>query len=283
MLLVIIATCAINNEVFADHSKVDVNVTEGSSVPGCEENDECYSPYNVSVDLNGEVIWTNNDTAAHTVTSGTPNDGPDGLFDSSLFTSDTTFSVKFTDGKFSEGDYSYFCMVHPWMEGIISVEAVATIEEDDYESVETSNEEITKIQSISEDGSIRIDVETSKPVANEMMSIDVKFYDHQNDKLQEHVNYDMTATQNNEVVLSVVDAHEHNGSSTHTTAKLASDEPVDIDITLQGIGIDDLTGPIGETVEFKVVPEFGVVTIAVLTIAIVSTTILTTKYRITKF
>ena len=37
------------------------------------------------VDVGGEVTWTNDDTAAHTVTSGSAADGPDGLFDSSLF------------------------------------------------------------------------------------------------------------------------------------------------------------------------------------------------------
>lgn len=286
VMLLAIAACMMNTEVFADHSKVNVDVTEGSSVPGCEENNECYTPYNVSVDIGGEVTWANNDTAAHTVTSGTPNDGPDGLFDSSLFTSGTTFSVKFTDDKFGDGDYHYFCMVHPWMEGIITVEA--TTSDDDYEDTVTSvdsddDEEITTIQNISADGSIRIDIETSKPVSNEMMSIDVKFYDHQSGELQEHMNYDMTVTQADEVVLSAIGAHAHDGIANHTTTELSSDEQVDIDITLQGIGIDDITGPRGETIEFTVVPEFGVIAIAVLTVAIISTTILTTKYRITKF
>lgn len=282
IMLLAIAACMMNTEVFADHSKVNVNVTEGSLVPGCEENNECYTPYNVSVDIDGEVTWTNNDSAAHTVTSGTPNDGPDGLFDSSLFTSGTTFSVKFTNDKFSDGDYQYFCMVHPWMEGVITVEA--TTGDDDYESVDTTdNEEITTIQNISADGSIRIDIETSKPVANEMMPITIKFYDQQSDELQEHMNYDMTVTQNDEVVLSVMGAHEHNGISNHTTTELSSDEQIDVAITLQGIGIDEITGPMGETIEFTVVPEFGVIAIAVLTVAIISTTILTTKYRITKF
>ncbi|MFB5645503.1 MAG: plastocyanin/azurin family copper-binding protein [Nitrosopumilaceae archaeon] len=96
---------------------VEVNVAEGSGVPGCDETNECYIPYEVSISVGGEVIWNNGDSAAHTVTSGNPTDGPDGEFDSSLFMSGTTFSYTFDEA----GEYEYFCMVHPWMKGIVQV------------------------------------------------------------------------------------------------------------------------------------------------------------------
>src|SRR3989304_8283101 len=98
---------------FADHATASVSVAPGSSVPGCEATNECYVPYQVTIDPGGEVTWSNDDTAAHTVTSGTAKDGPDGNFDSSLFMAGTTFSLKFDDS----GTYPYFCMVHPWMLG----------------------------------------------------------------------------------------------------------------------------------------------------------------------
>jgi plastocyanin len=62
------------------------------------------------------VTWSNDDTAAHTVTSGTP-EGSDGLFDSSIFMAGTSFEFTFDEA----GTYDYFCMVHPWMTGIIHV------------------------------------------------------------------------------------------------------------------------------------------------------------------
>ncbi|HET6517644.1 MAG TPA: plastocyanin/azurin family copper-binding protein [Nitrosopumilaceae archaeon] len=96
---------------------VEVNVAEGSGVPGCEETNECFIPYEVSIAVEGEVIWNNGDSAAHTVTSGNPTDGPDGIFDSSLFMSGTTFSHIFDEA----GTYEYFCMVHPWMKGTVQV------------------------------------------------------------------------------------------------------------------------------------------------------------------
>jgi len=102
--------------VFADNPTASVSVPAGTSVPGCEETNECYIPYEVTINVGGEITWSNDDTAAHTVTSGTPADGPDGLFDSSLFMAGSTFSVKF-DG-YEPGSYDY-CMVHPWRTGIV--------------------------------------------------------------------------------------------------------------------------------------------------------------------
>ncbi len=94
-----------------------ISVPEGSGVPGCDETNECYIPFNVSISAGEEITWSNDDSAAHTVTSGTPTDGPDGIFDSSLFMAGGTFSVTLDES----GEYPYFCMVHPWMTGNISV------------------------------------------------------------------------------------------------------------------------------------------------------------------
>jgi plastocyanin len=96
---------------------VEINVAEGSGVPGCDETNECFIPYEVSISVGGKVIWNNVDSAAHTVTSGTPSDGPDGTFDSSLFMAATTFEHTFDES----GTYDYFCIVHPWMTGTIQV------------------------------------------------------------------------------------------------------------------------------------------------------------------
>ena len=96
---------------------VDVIIPTGTSVPGCEDTNECWLPAEISVGVGDTVIWSNTDTAAHTVTSGSPTDGPDGIFDSSLFIAGATFEVTFDDS----GSYDYFCMVHPWMQGNVQV------------------------------------------------------------------------------------------------------------------------------------------------------------------
>lgn len=94
-----------------------VSVPEGTGVPGCEETNECFLPYEVNVAVGTTVTWSNDDTAAHTVTSGNISAGHNGLFDSSLFMSGATFEFTFTDA----GTYDYFCMVHPWMNGLVKV------------------------------------------------------------------------------------------------------------------------------------------------------------------
>ena len=113
------------SQAYADHESASVSIPTGTSVTGCEDNNECYIPADVSVDVGGEVTWSNDDTAAHTVTSGTVEDGPDGTFDSSLFVAGNTFSHTFEE----EGEYPYFCIVHPWMAGSVSVVPEAAAEE----------------------------------------------------------------------------------------------------------------------------------------------------------
>ena len=94
-----------------------VIVAEGSSLPGCEETDECYLPHTVTINVGDTVLWENPDPVAHTVTSIT--DGaPDGMFESGLFLTGTTFEANFDE----PGTYDYFCIVHPWMVGAIIVE-----------------------------------------------------------------------------------------------------------------------------------------------------------------
>ena len=94
-----------------------VDVPAGTSVPGCEDTNSCFSPANITINAGDTVEWPNIDTAAHTVTSGSPADGPSGVFDSSLLMADATFAFTFEDA----GEYDYFCMVHPWMIGSVTV------------------------------------------------------------------------------------------------------------------------------------------------------------------
>ena len=96
---------------------VEVSMPAGTSVPGCEETDECFIPSTVSINAGDTVVWLNDDTAAHTVTSGSAADGPDGVFDSSLVMSGDTFEHTFD----SSGTVDYFCLVHPWMAGSVQV------------------------------------------------------------------------------------------------------------------------------------------------------------------
>jgi plastocyanin len=94
---------------------VTVENAMGSSTPGCEP--DCFLPSTVTIGVGGMVTFANNDSAAHTSTAGTPADGPSGVWDSSL----VMMGAAYTTPALDAGEYPYFCMVHPWMEGLVIV------------------------------------------------------------------------------------------------------------------------------------------------------------------
>ena len=113
VLLAIVSVVAIAPSAFA--AEVTIENAPGSSAAGCEP--DCFIPSTVTIDVGGEVIWENNDNAAHTSTAGSPVDGPSDVFDSSLIMAGSSFSHTFDEA----GSFDYFCMVHPWMVGTVIV------------------------------------------------------------------------------------------------------------------------------------------------------------------
>ncbi|WP_428325958.1 PEFG-CTERM sorting domain-containing protein [Nitrosopumilus sp.] len=260
---------------YADHSEVTILPADGSGAPGCEETaDGCYIPTTATVDVGGVVIMSNTDTAAHTYTSGTPDGGPDGIFDTSLLMAGSSFEWS----PDTVGEYPYFCMVHPWMQGTIIVQEVGAAEDDhgdDHgdEMMMMPESDATATGMLS-DGTM-VSIWASAPTAGEAMEISIEFAD------AEHVNHDIMVTQNGDEVLNDEGAHHHEGTGMHTTAPLSSSDPVDITITFQGYGIDEKTGPIGEEVVFtNVVPEFGTIAMMILAVAIISIVAVTAKSRV---
>ena len=85
--------------------------------PACGPHPECYIPSYYVTKLDEPVIWKNEDSAFHSVTSGSYEE-PTDLFDSGHMDPYGTFSYKFDE----PGMYPYFCTLHPWMAGNIKVE-----------------------------------------------------------------------------------------------------------------------------------------------------------------
>ena len=121
VLMSVVSMIAIAPNAFAMGHAATVTNAPGSATPGCEETDDCFIPSTVTIHPGGTVTWENTDNAAHTATSGSPTDGPDGVWDSSLMMVGNSYSVTLDD----EGTYPYFCMVHPWMQGTVIVAAEA--------------------------------------------------------------------------------------------------------------------------------------------------------------
>ncbi len=259
---------------FADHETAEVSIVAGSSSPGCEETDDgCFTPTEVTTDVGSEVTWSNDDTAGHTVTSGTVEAGPDGIFDSSLFMAGKTFSHKFEE----VGEFPYFCVVHPWMQGTVIVQEAHGEEEMPVE------EEEGYATAMSADGSVMVKIGAVAPTAGEELAVEVEFTDADGNAI-EHVNFDVSATQDGTEVLSQTGEHTHTGVTEFTTAALESDSPLDVQVTILGIGLPDdeanWTGPIGETISAQVVPEFGPIAMMILAVAIVSIVAVTARSKV---
>lgn len=85
--------------------------------------DKAFSPNPMNVKGEDTVTWTNDDSQAHTVTSGNSSDPDKGkVFDSSpnfnpLLAPKQTFQHEFT----TAGDFPYFCQLHPTMIGKVVV------------------------------------------------------------------------------------------------------------------------------------------------------------------
>ncbi len=275
-LFAIVAGLVSTPVAFADHSEVTISAAQGSGSPGCEASSEgCYIPKEATVDVGGKVIFSNTDNAAHTFSAGNPIDGPSGIFDSGLVPPGSSYEWMPT----AAGEFSYFCMVHPWMVGLIVVQA----ENGEHTSEEMNmtgngNHDSVEMQATAtgmlSDGT-RVSVWSSVPTAGEEMEISVEFID------AKYVTHDMTVTQNGNSVLDT-SAHLHEGKLMHETSMLASSDPVEITITFQGYGLNDpKTGPIGEKVVFSnIVPEFGTIAMMILAVSIISIVAITAKTQV---
>jgi plastocyanin len=93
-----------------------VSIAQGSQSPN---NPEFYVPAEITVKPGETVTWKNDDTAIHTATSG-QDMTPDGKFDTGFVP--PRQSSKSIAMPTQPGEYPYFCTLHPWMKGTVTVE-----------------------------------------------------------------------------------------------------------------------------------------------------------------
>jgi len=274
-------------------AEVIVENALGASVPGCEDTNECFLPYEVSINVGDTVTWLNDDTAAHTVTSGTAVDGPSDVFDSSLVLAGSSFSFTFEEA----GTYEYFCMVHPWMEGFVIVgEAMAE-------------------EAMMSGVYLGLDIDPMLPFDNTVSDMVTLTFTAKSDELKgtemtsmviDHLDYKVIISKDGNEIWSE-QFHEHDGNlelqitpsegsftvtggeevgSSETKAFMVKG-PIFMDngnyqISAQIVGIEfnPLSTPLVDDFNMQVVPEFGPIVMVAFAIAIVSAIVLTTKSRV---
>ena len=266
VLMSVVSMIAITPGAFAMGHAVTVTNAPGSSTPGCEETDSCFIPSTATIHPGGTVTFENTDNAAHTATGGSPTDGPSGSFDSSLIMAGGSYSVTLDD----EGTYPYFCMVHPWMQGAIVVEAEAEEEPAPAPAPEPAPE----------------------PAAPTMAAADIDPADYINTSGASVTS--ITANSDDDTLVITIDADDDGELSVTLNSKvieafddgsyfvLVENEEVEFEQNGNKLTIPYEAG--NETVEIvgsHVVPEFGTIAMIILAVAIVSIIAITAKTRTT--
>ena len=269
-LLAIFSLIAVTPSAFAEHGEGGMAVTvtnaPGSSTPGCEETDNCFIPSTAVIALGGTVTWENTDNAAHTATSGSATDGPDGVWDSSLMMVNGSYSVTLD----TAGTFDYFCMVHPWMQGTVIVEAEAAHGDDHAEEMEEMGHGDDHAAKGIEDLSDQFTASVSSGVIHHIGA------NTDDDTLIVHLfgaddDGELRITLNKDIITPFDDG---------TYFVLVENEEVDFEQMGRTLHIEYEAG--AETIEIvgsHVVPEFGTIAMIILAVAIVSIIAITAKTR----
>jgi plastocyanin len=101
-----------------------VTISPGASVQGNPN----FSPDNDHVPLTNKIVWVNKDTTPHTATSGTgasdPNSGK--VFDTKIINAGQNSPVQHLKGVKVGDVVPYYCQIHPYMTGKITVIAATS-------------------------------------------------------------------------------------------------------------------------------------------------------------
>jgi predicted secreted protein with PEFG-CTERM motif len=259
IMLLIVVMGSGSTYAFADHMQAGVEIAPGSNVPGCEANDKCFIPHEVTVDAGGEVTWTNGGTEPTTVTSGTATAGPDGLFDSGLLAPGSSFSFKFE----TPGVFHYFSMIHPWMNGMVTVTEMSA----DTTGTTVKVDGTDFVLSYKITGGSVISV-TPDIDANSLITVIKTTGDGQLTMTFPRALIDSKINGEDDDFFIIIDGEEKDFQETTTST----------DRTLT-IGFPDGAEEI-EIIGTSVVPEFGTIAVMILGVAIISIIAVTAKSRV---
>lgn len=159
-----------------------------------------YSPPRMSISVGDIITWYNDDKEGHTVTSGegsgrygwmSNNFGsPNDYFDSGRFMPGESWYYKFEES----GTFSYYCTIHPWMEGVVLVEK----EIPNFPHDATGKELTFPILKYTPDNNIEVNLSWDPPVikTHEKIQFVYQFYDPQTNSNLAKMQYNFIIFQN---------------------------------------------------------------------------------------
>ena len=256
----VLFTIPLSTNAFAQTS-YDINIPTGASsefAPYFWQNEKDGSTTGSGEILVGDtIIWKNADTAFHDITSGSEDKGPDGIFASSPYAPGKSFTYKFTE----IGVYPYYCTLHPWMSGIISVVK-------DPGSVHS----IPNVASGYTDDGLGYDV---KYILDTTLEQDV-FIDSNENALTFRISGD---TENEQIIIILPTELIEDPNTVWVDGVMTDFE---IDTTSSGIKLIIPIDPLSDEIKIMgthVIPEFGLMTMAILGVSVITMIVLSQRFK----
>ena len=159
-----------------------------------------YDPPQLFATVGDTITWYNDDKEGHTVTSGegsgrfgwmSDNFGtPNGVFDSGRFMPGESWSYTFEES----GTFSYYCIIHPWMEGVLIIEKVIP----DYPHDATGTKIEFPLLQYTPDLALEVNLSWDPPVikTHEKIQFVYQFYDPQTNSNLAEMKYNFIIFQN---------------------------------------------------------------------------------------
>jgi len=192
------------NSSFTHAEEFTVNIPFGAYNPELNTpTDVWYDPPIININVGDSITWKNNDSEAHTVTSGEGTGrfewmsqeggfgNPDGIFDSGRFMPNESWTYQFEES----GSYPYFCVIHPWMEAVVIVgQAIPDFPQDAFGNMI----ETFPIIQFTPDQLIELDLTWEPGIIKtfEKTTFVFQTYDPATNSNLDKMNYDLVITQN---------------------------------------------------------------------------------------
>lgn len=103
-----------DNKVIPENLTANVLIPNGNSEAA---NTGFYIPLNLEAPIGTTVVWTNDDSVFHTIQSTDEQGRIIGLFNSAPLKTGEKFEFTFKE----PGIYHYYCSLHPWRVGLVTI------------------------------------------------------------------------------------------------------------------------------------------------------------------
>jgi predicted secreted protein with PEFG-CTERM motif len=262
LVFAVLFTSSLSTVAFAQTS-YDINIPTGAGQilsPYSWQNEKDGSTTgDIEVLIGDTIVWKNGDTEFHDITSGSEDNGSDGIFGSKPFGPGNSFTYKFSE----MGVFPYYCTLHPQiMSGVVNV--------------------------VKDLGSVHSISNVASGYSDDGLGYEVKYI--LDTDLEENVFIDTTEnaltfkisgdTENEQIIIILPTELIENPNTVWIDGVMTDFE---IDTTSSGIKLTIPIEPYSDEIKImgtSVIPEFGLMTLTILGVSVVSMIVLSQRFKL---